>query len=84
MPPPWNRPGMTDSQVTGSVEIPTEVLERIERRAAQTEFEDISAYVTHLLEEVLYQLEHTANTDIESVDEQQVQERLKSLGYLNE
>lgn len=75
---------MTDSQVTGSVEIPTEVLERIERRVAQTEFEDISAYVTHLLEEVLYQLEHTANTDIESVDEQQVQERLKSLGYLNE
>jgi Arc/MetJ-type ribon-helix-helix transcriptional regulator len=75
---------MTDAQPTGVVELPTEVLEQIDHRVAQTEFEDTSAYVTHLLEEVLYQLEHTADTDIESVDEQQVQERLKSLGYLNE
>jgi Arc/MetJ-type ribon-helix-helix transcriptional regulator len=75
---------MTDSQTTGAVEIPTEVLNQIDRRVAQTEFEDTSTYVTHLLEEVLYQLDHTADADVESVDEQQVQERLKSLGYLNE
>ena len=75
---------MTESKTTEFVEMPSEVLEQLEKRVSQTEFDDTSEYVTHLIEEVLYQLEHTANTDIESVDEQQVQERLKSLGYLNE
>ncbi|MFA1610804.1 hypothetical protein [Halobellus rubicundus] len=75
---------MTESQTTSAVEVPTEVLEQLEHRVTQTEFEDTSAYVTHLLEEVLFQLEQSAESEVESVDEQQVQERLKSLGYLNE
>jgi Arc/MetJ-type ribon-helix-helix transcriptional regulator len=75
---------MTGSQTTSSVEVPNKVFEQIEHRVTQTEFEDTSAYVTHLLEEVLFQLKQSEESEVDSVDEQQVQERLKSLGYLNE
>jgi Arc/MetJ-type ribon-helix-helix transcriptional regulator len=76
---------MTNSQELESVELPTEVVERIETRVDHTEFEAAGAYITHVLEEVLYELEQdTDRSDADAVDEQQVEERLKSLGYLNE
>ena len=81
---------MTESKTTEFVEMPSEVLEQLEKRVSQTEFDDASEYVTHLIEEVLYEIEQSGDrskidtdTDTESVDEKQVQERLKSLGYLN-
>jgi Arc/MetJ-type ribon-helix-helix transcriptional regulator len=82
---------MTESKTTEFVEMPSEMLEQLEKRVSQTEFDDASEYVTHLIEEVLYEIEQSGDeskidtdTDTESVDEKQVQERLKSLGYLNE
>lgn len=76
---------MRDTQEFESVAIPSDVLERIGDRIAHTEFDDVDEYVTYVLEEVLHTVEH--ETDFRSddeVDEQQVEERLKSLGYLNE
>jgi predicted glycosyltransferase len=76
---------MANSQGFEPVELPTEVLDRIDARVDHTEFEDTTAYITHILEEVLYELEQDIDrADADTVDEQQVQERLKSLGYLNE
>ena len=68
-----------------SIDLPTDILERVEKRVQHTEFEDAPAYVTHVLEEVLYEVEQDADgSDTDAVDERQVEERLKSLGYLNE
>lgn len=76
---------MTNSQAVESIKLPVEILRRIEPRIEATEFENKSEYITHILEEVLYELEQESDhSAAESVDEQQVQERLKSLGYLNE
>lgn len=68
-----------------TIELPGDLVERIEARVPHTEFDDADAYVGHVVEEVLLhvQREHDLGDD-DAVDEQQVQERLKSLGYLNE
>ncbi|WP_253739119.1 hypothetical protein [Halohasta salina] len=76
---------MAESQEVESIEVPVELLKRLEPRIEATEFKNKSEYITHILEEVLYELEQESDHSAAgSVDEQQVQERLKSLGYLNE
>lgn len=67
-----------------SVELPADIFSRIEDRVESTEFEDVNEYITHVLEEVLHQTERNHELSAGSIDEQQVEERLKSLGYLNE
>lgn len=68
-----------------TVELPGEVVDRLAQRVPHTEFDDVDAYVTHVLEEVLYNVDQNQNLgDAEPVDKQQVRERLESLGYLNE
>jgi Arc/MetJ-type ribon-helix-helix transcriptional regulator len=75
---------MTESR-SRSIDLPADILERVDRRVQHTEFEDASEYVTHVLEEVLYELEQGDDEPAsEAVDERQVEERLESLGYLNE
>jgi len=70
---------------TTSVDISTEIIDRVEARLARTEFETPSEYITFVMEEVLYRVEQeTADDDFEAVDEDEVKDRLKSLGYLNE
>ena len=68
-----------------SVELPSKLLERIEQRVPYTEFDSTEEYVAYIVEEVLHHVE-TASEDreIEAVDEGEVQDRLESLGYLNE
>lgn len=68
-----------------SLELPGEVVERIESRLPYTEFDAVDDYVVHVLEEVLHAVERENDlSTAEAVDERQVEERLKSLGYLNE
>lgn len=74
---------MTES--TDVVEVPREVVARIEKRVDHTEFESTSEYVTHLLLEVLDHVEEVNQVeDVDAVDKEEVTERLKSLGYLNQ
>jgi len=71
------------SESTQQVQLPSRVVERIERRIPRTEFDDTSEYITHVLEEVLIRVEdHTA----EEIDEdrEELEARLKSLGYLED
>lgn len=75
---------MTELQ-TCSIDLPAEVVEQVDRRVQQTEHEDASEYVTYVIEEIIYELEQENNVpESEAVNERQVEERLASLGYLNE
>jgi len=64
-----------------SVAIEEHLYERVERRIAKMNFESVDEYVTFVLEEVV------AGDDLdethEEVDEDDVQARLRSLGYLD-
>lgn len=77
---------MATDETTTSIELSTDLVHRIEARLPQTEWEDPNAYVTFVLEEVLSQVESEAQAggDFDAVDEDQVKDRLESLGYLTE
>lgn len=70
---------------TQQLDLPTRIVERVEDRLPRTEFDSAEEYVTFVMEEVLYRVEQeTEDDDFEEVDEDEVKDRLKSLGYLNE
>ncbi len=71
------------SDTTETVSLPTRVVDRVEQRLPRTEFESTTDYITYVMEEVLYQVEQETDDEID-VDEAEVEDRLKSLGYLNE
>ncbi|WP_228546075.1 hypothetical protein [Halegenticoccus tardaugens] len=79
---------MTKRQMTAateSVELPSRIVSRVESRLPHSEFDSTDQYITFVLEEVLARVEDsTAEEDFEAVDEDEVQDRLKSLGYLSE
>ncbi|MFW6321537.1 MAG: hypothetical protein ACOC0Z_06760 [Halohasta sp.] len=76
---------MSTDEPTRSVELPERVVERVERRLPRTEWDDPVAYISYVLEEVLYRVERETDDDeFEDVDEAEVKNRLKSLGYLDE
>lgn len=73
------------SKQTESVDIPQRIVSRVERRLPRTEFDSAAAYITFVMEEVLYRVEkETADDDFEPVSEDEVRDRLESLGYLQE
>ncbi len=72
------------SEKTKKVELPTEVIDEIKTQVKHTEFSSTSEYVTFVLEEVLYHSrKDTDSPAAENIDEQQVQDRLRDLGYLD-
>jgi len=67
-----------------TVELPERIVERVEARLPRTEFDSSAEYITYVMEEVLYRVEEeTEDDDFEPVDEDEVKDRLKSLGYLD-
>jgi hypothetical protein len=76
---------MVIQEDTQSIDIPERIVERVEKRLPRTEWSEPDEYISYVMEEVLYQVEkETEDDDFESVDEAEVEDRLKSLGYLNE
>lgn len=68
-----------------SVELPAEIVERVDARLPRTEFGSTDEYITHVLETVLATVEaETGDGEAETVDEDQVRDRLESLGYLDQ
>lgn len=67
-----------------SISLPERTVERVESRLQRTEWDDPSEYVAYVVEEVLYRVERNDEDDIGAVDDEEVKERLESLGYLNE
>lgn len=67
-----------------TVELSDELVSRVESRLPRTEFDSADEYIAFVVEEVLYRVEtETEDEEVESVDEQEVKDRLQSLGYLD-
>lgn len=76
---------MTAVEDHRQLELPDRIIARVEDRLPRTEFDTPEEYITFVLEEVLYRVEEdTEDDDFEPVDEDEVKNRLKSLGYLDE
>jgi reverse gyrase len=70
---------------TEAVELPTRIVERVEQRLPRTEFDSSGEYIAYVMEEVLYRVNaDTADGEFEEVGEDEVRDRLESLGYLNQ
>jgi Arc/MetJ-type ribon-helix-helix transcriptional regulator len=75
---------MCQKQENEQIELPKGTLDRINDRVAVSEFDSVSEYIDYVLNEVLHHLEQEKpRNGSDKVDEQQVQDRLESLGYLN-
>lgn len=66
-----------------AVELPAALVDDIEERLEYTHFDDTSAYVTFVLQEVLAAVADE-DPDYDAVDREEVESRLESLGYLSE
>ncbi|WP_276997849.1 hypothetical protein [Haloquadratum walsbyi] len=76
---------MSDTDTTTYVELPTDVVTRVEDRLSRTEWETPDEYITYVVKEVLSQVEtELGSADNDDVTEEEVRSRLKDLGYLNE
>ncbi|MDZ7729905.1 MAG: hypothetical protein U5K37_01165 [Natrialbaceae archaeon] len=66
-----------------SVSLPDSVVERIDHRLEHSPFESVDSYVTYVLEEVLARIESGGKSEgNETIDEKEIERRLRSLGYL--
>lgn len=65
-----------------SLDLPGGIVDRIEQRLPRTDFDTPEAYVTYVMREVLYYVEAETDGEFEPVDEADVRDRLRSLGYL--
>jgi len=82
---PSKKPIMTEHEDSVSIDLPQYIVSRVEDRLPRTEFDTTEEYVTFAMEEVLRWVEEeTRNDDYEPIDENEVKDRLKSLGYLDE
>jgi len=68
---------------TESVQISEELYEMISTRLDNTQFDDASEYVEFILGEVLHEMDSLDDEGTTGVDTDQVEDRLKSLGYLD-
>lgn len=76
---------MAMHEETRTVELPERIVSRVEDRLTRTEWDAPEEYITYVLEEVMYRVEQeTKDDDFEPVDEEEVKNRLRSLGYLDE
>ena len=76
---------MSETDTTTRIQLPAELVERVETRLPRTKWDTPDVYITYMLEEVLYQVEQELGpAETDDIDEQEVRNRLKDLGYLNE
>jgi Arc/MetJ-type ribon-helix-helix transcriptional regulator len=66
-----------------TVNIPSDLYEKIEERLEGAGFDTVSEYVTYVLREVLSSLEEEDEEVFTEEEEEKVKERLRALGYLD-
>lgn len=67
------------------ITLPDELTAQIENRIQHTDFQTVDEYVAFVLSEVVARTDHgTAGVDESTASRAEVQNRLKSLGYLEE
>ncbi|MXR50992.1 CopG family transcriptional regulator [Halovenus sp. WSH3] len=62
-----------------TVTLGSDIYARVEKRADQSEFDDVSEYVEYVLDSLLTELEGQSES---AEDDEEVRERLRELGYL--
>jgi hypothetical protein len=68
-----------------NITISEETFNRLDDRLGHTEFDSVEEYVQHVLDELtLYVDDQFDSEDTEEIEEEEVKERLRSLGYLRE
>ena len=72
---------MSTDDNSRTVAVEDRLYEQIEQRIAKTNFESVDEYVAFILEEVVASEE--ADEAYDDVDDDDVQARLRSLGYLD-
>lgn len=76
---------MSKEEPVRTVDLSHDIVNRVQERVQYTDFETEAEYIEYVLEEVLYHVEQENDlSGAKKVNEHQVQNRLKSLGYLNE
>jgi len=65
-----------------TVEIPENLYKKLEKRAKNIGFNNVSEYISFILDEVLRNLEEEEEEKNIS-DEEKIKERLRALGYLD-
>jgi len=75
---------MTPDKTEKVIRLPTELVDEFEERSEYTRFESVDAYLTHLFEEILYEMKEQEDLETKSVTDEEIQNRLKSLGYLED
>ena len=68
---------MTKEEEGRTISIPASLYRKLEERVKETEFDSVSSYVTHVLQELVSEEEPYSKED-----EEKVKERLRALGYL--
>lgn len=68
---------------TREVRLPAPLVERVENRVSRTEFDDSGEYIAYLVEEVLAKIDDRTDDEIDD-NREELEDRLKSLGYLED
>ena len=66
-----------------AVELSDDLVDRVDRRLAYSEFETVDGYVQFALEEVLARVEEATDENVDAVERAEVESRLEALGYLD-
>ena len=67
------------------IQIPDSLISRIDRRIQYTDFDTADEYAEYVLSEVLASIEQReAQSDSEPASPEEIENRLRSLGYLGE
>jgi len=74
---------MSEKEKLTGISIPASLVEKIEKRVKETEFDSVSDYISYVLREVLSEEEGEEEQTFTKEDEEKVKERLRALGYLD-
>ncbi|WP_143423245.1 CopG family transcriptional regulator [Halegenticoccus soli] len=65
------------------IEIPESIINKIKGRVEKTDFETVEEYVIYVLTEALSVAEKAGEDDAHLTEHDEIEDRLKTLGYLN-
>ncbi|WP_248906735.1 hypothetical protein [Halocatena marina] len=77
----------TSTQEYTTVQLPTKSVAVLEERVRSTEFDSVSAYLTFLIDELAHQTDNSDDApdsqQAKGMDDEAIEQRLRSLGYLD-
>jgi hypothetical protein len=75
--------GVERQELERTVTLPESLVNRVEARLTRSHHETVDEYIAFVLREVLTGVEERTDQEYEGVDEQELERRLESPGYLD-